>query len=171
MRGARCSAVAAGLRRPQVDAQGQDAVDQLSFGVADHGEICVVALGLLAEALSFGTLDRWHPALLDGVGPLPKTRHHLVGVKHRHDGQRRGGVRRVATANGHARRVVPLACPAFAGLQGRLVTGGANCLPDLGQSGHTDCTHYTGEAVDVARLGGRRGPGREERTGCDKEFS
>ena len=69
VRCARCSPVAAGLRRPQVDAQRQDAVDQLSFGVADHGEVGVVTLGLLAEALSLGTLDGRHAALFDGAWP------------------------------------------------------------------------------------------------------
>ncbi len=63
VRRARGGPVGAGLRRPQVDAQRQDAVDQLSFGVTDHGEVRVVALSLFAEALALGTLDGRHAAL------------------------------------------------------------------------------------------------------------
>ena len=58
--GGRRLAVSAGRSRPQVDAQRQDAVDQLGLGVADHGEVGEVPLGLLAKAHPLGPLDRGH---------------------------------------------------------------------------------------------------------------
>ena len=85
------SAPGAGLfRRPQIDAQRQDAVDQLRIGIADHGEVREVPLGLLAEALAFWTLDRRHAARPDRFSPIPEPGHHLLRVEPGHGGQRRG---------------------------------------------------------------------------------
>ena len=79
------SALALGrVLRAQVDAQRQDPVDQLGLGVADHGEVREVLLGLLAEALAFGALDRRHAARADGLGPLAEPGHHLLGVEGGH---------------------------------------------------------------------------------------
>ena len=74
----------------QVDAKRQDAVHELGLGVADHGEVRVVTLRLLAEPLSFGPLDRRHPAVAHGLGPLAEAQDHLLRVEGRHGGQRRG---------------------------------------------------------------------------------
>ena len=66
------------------------AVDQLRLGVADHGVVGEVPLGLLAEALPLGTLDGWHAPGPDRLGPLAEPDHHLLWVEPGHGGQRRG---------------------------------------------------------------------------------
>ena len=71
-------------------AQRQDPLDQLRLGVADHGEVGEVLLGLLAEPLSLGPLNRGHAPRPDRLGPLAEPGHHLLGVEGGHDGQRRG---------------------------------------------------------------------------------
>ena len=65
----------------QVDAQRQDAVDQLGLGVADHGEVGKVSLGLFAKALSLGALDRRHAPRPHRLGPLAEAHDHLLGSK------------------------------------------------------------------------------------------
>ncbi len=79
-----------GRLRPQVDAQGQDAVDQLGLGVADHGEVGEVALGLLAKAHPLGALDRRHAPRPHRLGPLLEAHDHFLGIEsRRHGAQRR----------------------------------------------------------------------------------
>jgi hypothetical protein len=68
----------------QVDAEGEDAVDELGFGVADHGVVGEVPLGLLTEALALGPFDGGDSPGPYGLGPLPKAGHHLVGIEHGH---------------------------------------------------------------------------------------
>ncbi len=67
---------------PQIDAQGEDAIDQVGLGVADHGVVGEVLLGLLAEALPLGTLDGGDATGAHCLGPLAEAGHHLLGVEH-----------------------------------------------------------------------------------------
>ena len=66
---------------PQVDAQHQHPVDQLPGGIAEHGEVLVVELGLGEEVLPLGAPDRGQGAVADGPGPLPEPGDHLVDVE------------------------------------------------------------------------------------------
>ncbi len=93
-------------RRPQVDAQREDPVDQLDLGVAHHGVVGEVLLRLLPETLPFGALNRWHPARPYRLGPGPEPGDHLLRVESGHGGQRRGcsltPSHLVAWSRGHA---------------------------------------------------------------------
>ena len=51
------------------------------LGVADHGEVHEVELGLLPEALALGALDRRQAPLADRLGPLAEAGDHGVGVE------------------------------------------------------------------------------------------
>jgi hypothetical protein len=84
----------------QVDAQREDAVHELGLGVADHGVIGEVALGLLAEALAFGPLDGRNSPGPYRLGALTEAGHHLVRIEHGH--QRRPG------RNGRQQRRAPV---------------------------------------------------------------
>ena len=65
---------------PQVDPQGQDAALEARFGVAEHGEVHVVGLGLLLEPLAIGPFDRGEPPGADGVRPGPEPFDQGLGV-------------------------------------------------------------------------------------------
>ena len=73
---------------PQVDAQGQDPIDQLGVGVTDHGVVGEVLLRLLAESLAFRPFDGGHAPGAHRLGALAESGHHLLRVEH--VGQRRG---------------------------------------------------------------------------------
>ena len=72
----------------QIDAQGQDAVDELGLRVADHGVVGEVTLGLLSEALTLGPFNWWDAPGAHGLGPGAEAGHHFVWIEHQ--AQRRG---------------------------------------------------------------------------------
>jgi hypothetical protein len=106
--GAARARITVGILRPQVDAQRQDPVLELGLGVADHGEVGEILLGLLAEPLALGPLDRRHAPGADGLGSLAESGHHLLRVEAGHGGQRRCciGDRRRLLADARLGRVV-----------------------------------------------------------------
>ena len=65
----------------EVDGEGEDSVGEGGLGVADHGEILVVGLGLGDEALAFLAADGRKVALLHGFGPVAETLQHFVEIK------------------------------------------------------------------------------------------
>lgn len=69
------------IGRPQVDAQGQHAVDQIGFGIADHGEVLEVGLRLGDELLAFLAGHRGEGAPLDRGGSLLESNDHLLGIE------------------------------------------------------------------------------------------
>ena len=56
------------------------------LGVADHGEVLVVDLGLLQELLALLTGDGWQRALLDRERSLAEATDHGIDVERGHDG-------------------------------------------------------------------------------------
>ena len=53
----------------------------LGDGVPDHGEIHEIGLCLLAEALTFGTLDRREASLPHGLGSGAEALHHGLWIE------------------------------------------------------------------------------------------
>ncbi len=70
---------------PQVDLQSQDPVLEGRRRVTEHGEVLEVQTGRLHESLALGTLDGWETASFHGLGSLPESQDHVVGVKGRHE--------------------------------------------------------------------------------------
>ena len=68
----------------QVDAQREDPVDELGLGIADHGVVGEVELGLLAESLALGALHRRHAARAHRLRSCPEAGDHLLGVEPGH---------------------------------------------------------------------------------------
>ena len=61
----------------------EDAVLDGGLGVAQHGVVHEVGLGLLDEALAVRTLDGWQTPVADRLGPGPEARHHLLRDRNR----------------------------------------------------------------------------------------
>lgn len=80
--------VGLGRSGAEVDAKGQDSVDHLGFGVADHGEVREVTLRLFAESLPFWTFDRWYASSADSFGTGAESGDHFLWVEGRHGRQR-----------------------------------------------------------------------------------
>ena len=53
----------------------------VGVGVAEHGEVHEVGLGLLLEALPIRPLDGGEPPGPDGIGPGPEAFHHGLRVE------------------------------------------------------------------------------------------
>jgi hypothetical protein len=68
-------------RGPQVDGQGEDPVFELGLGVAQHGEVLVVELGLPDERSPGRALDRWQAPGAHRFGSLSEPSHHGLGVE------------------------------------------------------------------------------------------
>jgi len=76
-----CSGVSGRLGRPEIDPQGEDPVVDVGLGIAEHGEVHKVDLGLLLETLPIRTFHGWQPPGSDGVRPRPESLHHRLGVE------------------------------------------------------------------------------------------
>ena len=71
----------AGAGWPEVDGERQDPVLQGPLGVADHGEVHVVGLGLVYEELALRALERGHTPLAHGTGTFLEPVEHRLDVE------------------------------------------------------------------------------------------
>jgi hypothetical protein len=65
----------------EVDAEDQDPVVQRGLGVAQHGEVHEVGLGLLLEPLAVGPFDGGQATVPDRLGPRSEAGQHVLGIE------------------------------------------------------------------------------------------
>ena len=70
-----------GRRRTKVDSKGEDPVVDRRGGVAEHGEVEEVELGLLDELLAFGAFHGRKPAAAHGLGALAEPFDHRLDIE------------------------------------------------------------------------------------------
>jgi flavin reductase (DIM6/NTAB) family NADH-FMN oxidoreductase RutF len=75
------SAGGGAVGRPKIDPESEYAVLDEGLGVAQHGVVHEVHLGLLHEALAVRTLDGRKSPVADGLSPGAETCHHLLGIE------------------------------------------------------------------------------------------
>jgi len=67
--------------RTEIDAENQYPVVQRSLGVAQHGEVHEVGLGLLLEALAVGPFDGGQATVPDRLGTRSEPGQHVLGIE------------------------------------------------------------------------------------------
>lgn len=67
--------------RAEIDAEDQYPVVQRGLGVAQHGEVHEVRLGLLFEPLAVGPFDGGQATVPDGLGPRSEPGQHVLGIE------------------------------------------------------------------------------------------
>ena len=65
----------------QVDPQDEEAVLDLTRRVPEHGEVLIVELHALDEALPVGALERWHGSVAHGLRPLAEPPDHGIDIE------------------------------------------------------------------------------------------
>jgi hypothetical protein len=65
----------------EVDAEHQDPIVQRGLGVAQHGEVHEVGLGLLFEPLAVSPFDRGKATVPDCLGPRSEPGQHVLGIE------------------------------------------------------------------------------------------
>jgi hypothetical protein len=67
--------------RSQIDPEDEHAFLDGGVGIAQHGVVHEVQLGLLHEAFAIRALDGGEAPIADGLGPETESRHHLLGIE------------------------------------------------------------------------------------------
>lgn len=70
-----------GLRRPKIDREREDAIDDRSLGVSEHCEIHEIELRLFHEPSPVGALDRRDPAVANRLSADSETLDHGLRVE------------------------------------------------------------------------------------------